>query len=329
MKIAVLANTKRQSEVFTEKHIDELAGISELVINKSETGPEETLAAELITGADIAVTSWNCPALTDDILKKAPDLKLVLHAAGSIKGIVTPSLWDRGVRVSSAAAALGKGVAETALGLTIVSLKNVFNLSRLTSMGGWNSQNHTVRDIYDVKIGVIGGGHAGRHYIRLLKNFDVDIMLYDPTLSKEECLALGAEKAGLNTLLRLCDVVSLHAPSLPVTRHMINKNNLAIMKDGAVLINTARGNLINENDLIEELRKGRITACIDVTDPEPPVELNELRMMPNVVLTPHIAGAVTNGRKRIGSLALSEIKAFIESGTLEFEVLRCNLNKLA
>ncbi len=329
MKIVILANMERQQQIFKEEHYDQLRKFGELVINGSQKGPSAQEAAILIKDADIAVTSWDCPLLTNDIIGEAPGLKLVVHAAGSVKGIVTEELWDRGIRVVSAAAALGRGVAETAVGLTIASLKNIFNLNRLTSMGGWNNQNYTVRDIYDLKIGVIGAGHAGRHYIKLMKNFEVDILLYDPTMDENDCDRLGVDKASLSAIMSECDVVSIHAPSLPVTRHMINSENLSKMKDGAVLINTARGTLINEDDLIRELRRGRITACLDVTDPEPPSELNELRLIPNAILTPHIAGAVTNGRKRIGALALSEIRSYLENAGLEYEVLRSQLGRLA
>lgn len=329
MKIAVLANTVRQKEIFKDEHYRIMEKYGSLELNDGNEGPSEKEAASLIKGADIAITSWNCPPLTRDILDEAPDLKLVIHAAGSVRGIVTDELWNRGIRVVSAASALGKGVAETALGLTIVSLKNIFNLNMVTSMGGWNLQNHTVKDIYDIKIGVIGAGHAGRHYIKLMRNFEVEILLYDPTLDEEACKELGARKCTLASLMAESDVVSVHAPSLPVTRHMINAENLSRMKDGAVLINTARGTLINEYDLIEELRKGRISACIDVTDPEPPAELNELRLIPNVILTPHIAGAVTNGRKRIGALAVAELESFMKNENLENEVFLHQMGRLA
>jgi phosphoglycerate dehydrogenase-like enzyme len=162
-----------------------------------------------------------------------------------------------------------------------------------------------------------------------MRNFEVEILLYDPTLDEEACKELGARKCTLASLMAESDVVSVHAPSLPVTRHMINAENLSRMKDGAVLINTARGTLINEYDLIEELRKGRISACIDVTDPEPPAELNELRLIPNVILTPHIAGAVTNGRKRIGALAVAELESFMKNENLENEVFLHQMGRLA
>ena len=329
MKIVVLANQDRQSQVFKKEHIDFIRTLGDVVISEAIDGPDEQTTMELIKDADIAITSWNCPKMTLSILENAPDLKLLLHAAGSVKGIVSDELWARGIRVSGAAAALGKGVAETALGLTISSLKNFWNLSNVTRYGGWNAQNGTVREIYDITVGVIGAGFAGRHYIKLLQNFDVEILLFDPTLDADECKKLGTKKVELTNLMKNSDVVSVHAPSIPATHHLINAENLAIMKDRAILINTSRGTIIDEVALIDELKLGRISACIDVTDPEPPAESNELRSLPNVILTPHIAGSVNNGKKRIGDLIVSELESYLEDGTLNYEVNPENLPNLA
>ncbi len=329
MKISVLANTDRCSQVFKAEHIDRLCQFGKVVFNEDFEGPDEEKASVLITDADIAITSWNCPKLTSRVLANAPDLKLVLHAAGSVKGIVSDDMWSRQIRITNAAAALGKGVAETALGFTISSLKNLWNLSKITRFGGWNGQNNTAREIYDVSIGIVGAGYAGKHLIKLLQNFDVDILVYDPTLSERECAALGAKKSELDGLMMNSDVISIHAPSIPATRHMINSDNLALMKDRAVLINTARGTIIDEAALINELKFGRISACIDVTDPEPPSEFSELRNLPNVILTPHIAGSVTNGKKRIGDLILSELNSYLADGTLQYEIKPGQLSTIA
>ncbi len=329
MKIAVLANTYRIEQVFSKKHLDTLADMGELVLNSGEGGPDELKARELIKDADIAVTSWDCPPLTGQVLENSPALKMVFHAAGSVKGIVTDELWDRGVRVSSAVDELARGVAETTLGLTICSLKNTTYMGEITKAGGWHEYKHTVRDIYGLKIGVIGAGHAGRRYIDLLKNFQVGILLYDPTVDSEECERMGVIKADLETLMSQCDVVSIHAPSIPATRHMINAKNLPLMKDRAILINTARGAIVDEQALIDELKTGRISACIDVTDPEPPAASSELRTLPNVLLTPHIAGNATNGKRRVGDAAVSEIALFIEEKRLKREVFRKDMDIIA
>lgn len=327
--IALLSGRDVTERIFTPQHLERLAEFGDLTVNSKEGPPSPEHLAELVQGADIAITSWGCPQLYESVLRRAPDLKLIMHAAGTVKGIVTPEVMRRGIRVSSANGALAKGVAETALGLTIVSLKNIWQLSRDTREGEWGKNRDRVRELYGVTIGVVGAGKAGRCYIELLRHFEVDILVCDPTLTDSQVRQLGAVKVELERLLRESDVVSLHVPSIPATRNMLNAERLRLMKDDAVLINTARGSVIDEDALVAELRKGRLWACLDVTDPEPPAANHPFRMLPNVTLIPHIAGAVNNGLHRIAEYVLREIASFIEERPLDGEVDLAKLDVLA
>ncbi|MEK0314727.1 hydroxyacid dehydrogenase [Cohnella sp. 56] len=328
MKIALLQGKEQREKVFKPHHLDRLRKLGDVVLNETAGDPSEALLAEVIRDADIAITSWGCGQLTARVLDAAPNLQLVLHAAGTVKPIVTPEIWARGIRVSNATAALGKGVAETALGFTIVSLKDMWRLSRDTREGGWGD-GANVREVYDVTIGVVGAGRAGSHYIKLLRQFDVDIVLYDPFVSEAQAREMGARKAELDELLAQSDAISIHLPSLPETQHMFNRDRFARMKDDCVLINTARGSVIDEDALAEELRKGRFFACLDVTEPEPPRADHPFRGLPNVVLTPHIAGAVNNGLQRIAQAVVLEAEAFMDGEPLGGEVRADQLHLLA
>jgi phosphoglycerate dehydrogenase-like enzyme len=303
--------------------------MGELVVNPNPGNPDKSTVAELIRDADFVITSWGCPSFDEEVLRDAERLKLVAHAAGTVKGIVTPELIERRIRVSSANDALGVGVAETALGLTITSLKRMWELARSTRAGYWEEGKELIREMFDVTIGVVGAGRAGRHYIRLLRQFEVDIVLYDPIVSNEEAIALGCRKVGLEELLKLSDVISIHAPSIPETNHMFNAKTFALMKDDAILINTARGSLVHEEQLAAELAKGRFTACIDVTEPEPPSKDHPFRSLPNVILIPHIAGAVNNGKQRLARYSIEDIRRFIAGETLDGEVNLQNLHVIA
>jgi phosphoglycerate dehydrogenase-like enzyme len=329
VKIAVLPRPSVQRRIFDQSHWEQLETIGTVVRNLSEDPLQPETVQSVIQGADIAITSWGCIPLTRDILDFAPHLKAVLHAAGTVKGVVTPDLWDKGILVSSGNGPLGVGVAETALGLTIASLKHMWRLTDSTRNGGWGAERQQVRELYRITVGVVGAGKAGSHYIRLLRNFEVEILIYDPILTVEQAEAMGAKKADLETVLAASDVVSIHAPSLPETYRMINRERLALMKDDAILINTARGALIDEAALVDELRKGRLLACLDVTDPEPPAPDHPLRSLPNCILTPHIAGAVNNGIKRIGQFAIDEAKRLLAGEKLEGEVKGEQMNVLA
>lgn len=321
MKIAVAVTALLQERIFPSTAWTRLAELGEVV----RTGELPDIARD----AEVLVTSWGCPRLTGEILAAAPDLRLVVYAAGSVKGIVTPDLWRAGIRVSSAAGPLSKGVAETALGMTIAALKNLWRLDADAATGGWHDERERVRELYDITIGVVGAGHAGRHYLELLGAFDAELLVYDPYLSAEKAKSLGATPVSLPELLRRSDVVALHAPSTPETRHMIDAAALELMKPGAILLNTARGALIDEDALIAKLRTGRLYAVLDVTDPEPPAPDHPFRTLPNCVLTGHVAGAVNNGLRRLGRHAVAEVESYVEGRPLAGEVYETQLPTLA
>ena len=329
-KIVSLLNKEATTKIFSNESLEKLSQMGELVVNDDiNTNPDAKRARELINGGNIVITSWGSPNLNEDILSAAPDLELVIHAAGSVKGIVSQELWNKGIRVTGSAPVLGMGVAETTLGLTITSLKHIWSLSENTKNGGWNEERNKVRELFDINIGVISAGFVGKHYIKLLQNFEVNVLLYDPFISEEKAREMGAKKVELEELLRTSDVVSIHAPSVPATNKMINKDTLKLMKDDAILINTARGSIIDEADLIEELKKGRLFACLDVTDPEPPVKDHPFRQLPNVIMTPQIAGLANTGLKRIGKFVVSELERYLNNEYMVGEIKSDKLKIMA
>lgn len=320
MNIVLLPEIEATHRLFTDENLNRLRSLGTVRINTDSTRPTTERVTELIAGADIAITSWGCPSMDESILSYAPDLKLIAHTAGTVKPIVSPHVVAKGIRVCSANDALAVGVAETALGLTIVSLKHIWQLARHTQFGEWDRDRERVRELFQVTIGIIGAGRSGMHLIRLLKNFDVKILVYDPYVEESQMKELAVEKVELEHLLKESDVVSIHAPSLPETDKLLNAHTLGMMKDDAILINTARGSLIDEDALIRELRKGRLWACLDVTDPEPPADNHPFRTLPNVTLIPHIAGATNNGLLRLGSYIVGELERFVEGRALRGEV---------
>ncbi len=317
MKIAITFRNELLNTLFTPKTLGELKTLGDVVINDGAATVENI--KKTIKDADIAITSWGNPALTAEILDECPNLKLVVHAAGSVKPIVTDELWNRGIRVCASTKPLGIGVAETALGFAISASKNFYNLNSDIHNGGYGVKD--VKELYELTVGVVSAGWVGRHFIKLLNNFGVDILLYDPFVTDEAAEKMGCRKAELNELLEKSDIVSLHAPSIPETKHMINADTLKLMKDDAILINTSRGSIVDETALYEHMAAGHLKyACLDVYDPEPILPGNPLRTLPNVIMTPHIAGLATNGRLRIGAHATEEIGKYINGNAMECEV---------
>ena len=300
MKIAVLMDAPLRATLLSEKTMARLAEWGEVAVNETDKSEKETVK-QIIAGADIAITSWGVPQLDKEILDCAPNLRFVAHAAGSVKGIVSDELYARGIRVVSSARILSYGVSETALGLTICACKNVFAFNEEIHNGGWVEDYSVITELvvelmFDITVGVVGCGFAGSHYIELLQAFGVNVLAYDPLLDEAAIAAMGAKKADLDTLLAESDVVSLHAPALDSTRHMINGRALSLMKDRAILINTARGDLVDNEALRQALLEGRIAgAGLDTLSPEPVPAGHPLTALPpevhrKVVLAPHLGG---------------------------------------
>ncbi len=287
-----------------------LAEFAEIVHHPGQEPATKADLLALLPGADACITSWDVARLDADVIAAAPRLRILAHMGGSVRRVVSDALWVRGIRVISAAPALGQDVAETTVGLIIVGVKRIWPLAQHVREGGWRETAWwPARELRGKVVGVVGGGNIGRHVIRLLAPFEPQVVLYDPYLPDEEAARLGVVKAELDDLLRRADVLTLHAPSLPETEHMIDARRLALMKDDALIVNTARGSLFDEAALVAELSKGRFFAFLDVTDPEPPAADSPLRTLPNVVVTPHLAGCIENCT-RMGEQAVEELRRF-------------------
>lgn len=329
MKIAVLMDYPLQQTLFNQKTLEKLKQVGDVVFNETNAAEKETVK-QVIKDADIAITSWGVPTFDKEILDCAPNLKFVAHAAGSVKGIVSEEFFLRDIKIISSAQILSMGVSETALGLTIAACKNFFDFNTQMHQAKWVKDYSVVCEVYDITIGVVGCGFAGSHFIELLQAFGVEVLAYDPLMSKEEIEKMGAQKVDLETLLKQSDVISLHAPSLEATYHMIDQKAFDMMKQGAILINTARASLIDTDALVAALKSEKLKyACIDVYDDEPIKENCPLCEISNCIMTPHIAGAANNGKRKIGAHVLEEIQRFVTQQPLKSEVTQKMLENMA
>ena len=328
MKIAVIASKEKQNDIFNERGWKKLYSLGEVVINDGEASVENV--KKTIKDADIAITSWGSVPFTEEILNEAPNLKLVVHGAGSVKPIVTDELWAKGIRVCASTKPLGIGVAETALGFAISASKNFYQANDDIHSGGYDEHRPLTRELFDINVGVVSAGFVGRHFIKLMSNFDVNILLYDPYVTKERAEEMGCKKVEFDELLRESDILSIHAPSIAATDKIFNKDTLPLMKKDAVLINTARGSVIDEDALYEFMKAGNLKyACLDVFDPEPILPENPLRTLKNVIFTPHLAGLAANGLARIGLHTAEEIERFLNGAPMECEVTKAMLATIA
>jgi phosphoglycerate dehydrogenase-like enzyme len=287
-----------------------LAAVAEIVPGVMDDASDPRWDDDLAE-CEILLTGWGGPSLDERLLARAPRLTAVAHAAGTVKRIVTEASWTRGIRVSSAADVNGIPVAEYALSMILLAGKRVFesqDFMRRERSLGWAADGSLGN--HRATIGIIGASRIGRRVLELLRPFDHEVLLADPTLDDDDAAILGASLVPLRELLARSSVVSLHAPLLDSTIGMIGARELSLMPDSATLINTARGAIVDTDALVAELATGRIRAVLDVTDPEPLPVNHALYDVPGVVLTPHVAGALGNELARLGSHAVDEIVLF-------------------
>jgi phosphoglycerate dehydrogenase-like enzyme len=319
--------------MFSQKDLARIQAVCRVLAVDVPDSADKQFLLEHVKETEIVVTSWNTAALDAEVMSRAAELQLLAHAGGSVRTVVSDALWARGVRVTGSAAAIACGVAEFCLCQMVIAGRRVFWAGLGTRMGLWRESLNVFGgpfDIYRQKVGIIGGGYVGKHLIGLLKNFGCDICLYDPFVSADAADKMGVKKIEkLEDIFSQCKVVSLNVPLTNETRHMIGRRHFELLPEGAVFINTSRGALVNEDELVAELRKGRFVACIDVTDGEPPPPDHPFRNLPNVWLTPHQAGGIGRNLLRIGALVADEIEAFTSGWPLRFEVERQHLGRIA
>jgi phosphoglycerate dehydrogenase-like enzyme len=331
--IALAMHPARTEHVLVDETLRRLEGVGRLLDREPLQNFADERARRVLAETEILITGWGAPYVGSEVLAAAKGLRIVAHAAGTVKGIIGEEIFRAGITVSHAAEANAVPVAEFTLAAILFAGKQVFRFRDLYVGDRNRDRTYPMQRLpignYRRTVGIIGASRIGRRVIELLKPFDYKLVLSDPTVSAGEAMELGTEKVDLDTLMKASDIVSLHAPSLPATRHMIDADKLALMKDGATLINTARGAIIDEAALLATLSTGRIDAIIDVTDPEIPGPSSAFYDLPNVFLTPHIAGAVGLERARLGEMAVDEIERFLNGEPLLYGVTLTDLEKIA
>ncbi|MFR9795657.1 hydroxyacid dehydrogenase [Streptomyces sp. MS06] len=266
-------------------------------------------ARAVLAEVEVLITGWGCPPLDREVLAAAPRLRAVVHTAGSVRGHVTEACWERRIEVSSAAAANALPVAEYTLAMILLSGKQVLERARAyRSARSRPDALHTDRSVGNHRrtVGILSASLVGRRVIELLHAHDFEILLHDPYVDTAEASRLGAEPVGLAELFARCDTVSVHTPLLPATRGLVGRGLIDSLRPGAVLINTARGPVVDQDALTEAVLAGRIRAVLDVTDPEALPPGHPLWRCENALLTPHLAGSEGNEWRRLADLAVAE-----------------------
>jgi phosphoglycerate dehydrogenase-like enzyme len=293
-------------------------------------GKDLVLRPELLREVEVIFGGWGMPRLDQSLLDAAPQLRAVFYAAGSVRGFMTDEAWRRDLIVSHAAALNAIPVSEYCLAMTLLALKHAWRYARSAQKEGCMPALHASPGAYGSRVGLVSLGSTGRLFLKHLQRFDIEVWAHDPFVSAEEMKSLKVRSAELDELFASCDVVSLHTPLLDSTKGMITGRHFELMKHDATFLNTARGAVVREAEMIEVLgRRPDLTAILDVTSPEPPLPGSPFYSLPNVILTPHIAGSHHLECRRMGAAMVEEFGRWRRGEALHWQVCRQRSTLLA
>ncbi|MCT9870777.1 hydroxyacid dehydrogenase [Paenarthrobacter aurescens] len=325
----LVMNSGTFADQFDSTRLERLAGLVDLGDEPWTDSLDAPELAGRLEEVEILLTSWGVPQLNADRLERMPKLRAVFHCAGTVRSFVSEELWDRGITVTNGADANAIPVAEFTFASIVLAGKKAHVLANdaRTHRDDWSyiDSRGELGNIGRV-VGVIGFSRIGRRVVQLVQQLqDVTCLVSDPYADPLEVAAAGGTLVTLEELLPASDVVTIHAPALPETRNMISTAELSAMKDHATLINTARGSLVDTAALEKECATGRITALLDVTEPEPLPAESTLYDLPNVILTPHIAGSLGTETRRMSDAALDDLERYLAGKDLLAQVVHEDL----
>lgn len=287
----------------------------------------------LLREVEVVLSGWGAPRFDEAFLNLCPNLSAFFYGAGSVRGFVTDAFWKREIILSSAYAANAIPVTEYALSTIFLSLKRFWSFQRDVRKNASyppREERTTVAGAYRSTVGIVSLGMIGRLLCEKLRPFDLNIVAYDPFVNRESSEELGVTLISLAELFTQSDVVSVHTPWLPETVGLITGDLLRSMKPNATFINTSRGAVVREDELIDSLKaRPDLWAVLDVTWPEPPEPGSPLYTLPNIVLTPHIAGSMAKECWRMGQYMLEELKRYLAGEPLKWQITQEQSRRLA
>lgn len=317
---------------FDDRRLGRLRSLVKLT-EPSRVDDLDELGEAALAKVEVLLTGWGAPPLTAERLALLPQLRAVVHCAGSVRQLVSPRLWERAIRVSSAAEVNAIPVAEFTFAAVVMAGKKAPFLAAdaRTHRSDWTYRTGRGElGNLGLTVGVIGYSRIGRRVVHMLQQLaDMTCLVADPYANPTEIAAAGGELVPLNDLLARVDVLSIHAPDLPSTHHLVGGLELALLRDHATVINTARGALIDTAALEIECASGRLNAILDVTDPEPLPATSVLYDLPNVMITPHVAGSLGGEIRRMTDTALDELERLVRGDRLAHEVVENDLALIA
>lgn len=272
-------------------------GLGNVTYNPYDRNYTKEELKEALKGIDVVFCGWKSTFYDDELLEAADSLKILAYTAGSLARVVDQRIFKKNIAVLGANCVFAESVAEGCLCYAMVGLRKIEKYTKLVRDGGWRTGVFYNEGILHKTVGLVGFGAIAQKFVEYLKPFQVEILVNSDHLTEEEAKSRGVKKATLNEVFENSDVVSIHSSLTERTYHMVGKEQFSRMKTGSLLINTARGAVLDEAELVEELKTGRISAVLDVFEKEPLPEDSLLRTLENVTVLPHMGGPTIDMRQ--------------------------------
>lgn len=305
---------------FTSEIMEALKCVGEVERNPYE---RDLTAEEIITmakDAEILLTGWGTCHLEKSIVAALPKLRLIAHTAGSVALLASLDIYETGVRVISGNDIFAQSVAEGCLCYTLSALRRIEHYTGEIRNGRWLESGFSNQGLIGKKVGIVGFGAIAKYFLELIRWFRCEVLIYSSHLSEEEAEKYGGKKAELQEIFSSCDVVSIHSSLTPDTEGMITREMLESLRPDALLVNTSRGKVIDEQALFELLEQERFHAALDVYAEEPLKKENPIRQCKNVLLMPHMAGPTVDMRKVVAAELAKDIQRFANNEKLVYEI---------
>lgn len=297
------------------KNILEQNGCEIVKIEAVNGSVEEQIKKEIVD-SDAVIAGLD--DYTEEIIKSGKKLKVISRYGVGYDKVDLETAKKNNVAVTITPGANGDSVADMAMALMLDVARNVSYMDR--SMKEKNQQRPNGVEMWQKTIGVIGAGRIGQGVARRCKGFDMQVLCYDMYENELFKKEVGAEYVDLNTLLKKSDFITIHSPLTPETENMIDKKAFSVMKKEAIIVNTARGGIINEKDLYQALRSGEIRGVgLDATVKEPPYD-SELLTLDNCIITPHAGAATKEASSKMSVLAAQNVVDILTRGVCNYQV---------
>lgn len=329
--VSIPNNSEIQKTFLTEKarqYMEERAEVIYSPFNRHLTIEELPFYA---TDADVIMTCWNHPYITAASLENT-SVKIIAHTGGTVKSLVSPEVFDKGIKVISGNNLYADSVAEGVLSYLLLALRRLPDYVFTLRNGGWElpDKDAFTEGLYDQTVGIVGMGAISQRIIKLLHPFHVNLKVYSGYPIPEDFLQQNnAVQASLEEIFSTCKIVSLHSANTARTAGMIGKEHFDLLQDNAIFINTARGEIVRETEMIEALKENRFRAVLDVFCTEPLEIDSTLRNLPNVYCIPHKAGPTIDRRPLVTMRLVDDIIRFSKGQTMTLEISKAHAARMS